>query len=73
MRINVVNTAGRGTIEPVNMEPGSTVSDYFRQYMGGQDQDNYKFILNGRPATPDEPMHEGDTLTISKSKLAGAA
>lgn len=73
MKINTVNTAASGTLEQANLDPGSCVADFVRQYMPGQDPGSYKFLVNGRSVTTGEPLREGDTLTISRAKLQGAA
>lgn len=72
MRINVNDSDTGGMTGSQHVSDGITVTGFFRQYKPGKDMKNYRVRVNEQQVNADCCIREGDRLTISPGKLAGA-
>jgi putative ubiquitin-RnfH superfamily antitoxin RatB of RatAB toxin-antitoxin module len=70
--IKVCDTDSGGLTQEVRVPDGCTVRDYFRQNKAGCDMEQYRIRINEQPATPTQMLYDGDRMSISRAKLAGA-
>lgn len=73
MRILFVNNDGGGFADHIDIEPDTTVAAFFEERMPGRDAADFLIRVNRQPVSAGQVLQEGDRVTISPTKIAGAA
>ncbi len=72
MRILFINNNGGGFADYVQVAEGSTVSQFFAAQMSGDRPGDYTIRVNRQPAAADQVLADGDRVTFTPVKIAGA-
>jgi hypothetical protein len=72
MKIHFINNDGGGFADTLEVEPGTTVGSFFAKKMGDVDPANYHIRVNRQPVTRDQALVEGDRISFTPAKVAGA-
>jgi sulfur carrier protein ThiS len=73
MRVLYINNDGGGFADHIEVEPAVTVERFFNQQMSGRKSDGYLIRVNRQPVNRDQVLQEGDRVTITPTKIEGAA
>ena len=73
MRILYVNNDGGGFADYVDVTPAMTVETFFNEKMPNRKPDDFLIRVNRQPAARDYVLQEGDRVTITPTKIEGAA
>lgn len=72
MRVLYINNDGGGYADYINVTEGTTVEDFFKDKMQGQQASNYLIRVNRQPVSRDYVLKENDRVTITPTKIEGA-
>ena len=73
MRIFYVNNVGNGYATTVEVDEGKTVAEFFRSQMQPTDSSSdYTIRVNRNPVDGGHILRDGDRVTITPAKIAGA-
>ena len=72
MRILMINNDGAGFADYLTIEPNTTVDAFFAKQMYGREPEDYLIRVNRQPVPRDYVIQEGDRITITPVKIAGA-
>lgn len=72
MKAFFINNDGGGFADHVEIEPNTTVSQFFEQRLSERNPPDYLIRVNRLPAAADQLLHEGDRITITPVKIEGA-
>ena len=72
MKILYVNNDGGGFADTIEVDEGATVASLFADKVSGRKPADYLIRVNRLPAAPDQPLREGDRVTITPTKIEGA-
>ena len=72
MQIMFINNFGGGFADYVNVEPGTSVEQFFHRNMGEARAEDYLIRVNRMPVSRDHVLQEGDRITITPTKVEGA-
>ena len=73
MRIMYINNQGGGFADYINVEEGMTIEKLFRQKMPHEKTSDYLIRVNRQPVPKDYVLKENDRVTITPTKIDGAA
>ena len=73
MRILFINNDGGGFADYTDVAPGTTVQQFFEQRLSGRDEADYLIRVNRQPVSRDYVLQEGDRVTMTPTKIEGAA
>ena len=73
MRILWINNDGGGFADYVQVEEGTTVESFFEKRLSGKDAEDYLIRVNRQPVARDYCLQDGDRVTITPTKIEGAA
>ena len=73
MKIMYINNAGGGFANYMEIEEGTTIDKLFRQKMPNEDAQDYLIRVNRQPVPKDYCLQENDRITITPTKIEGAA
>ena len=73
MRILYINNEGGGFADYVEVSDGTTVQAFFGQKMPGRSDADFLIRVNRQPVAGDQVLQEGDRITITPTKIDGAA
>jgi len=73
MRILFINNDGGGYADYVEVAPGTTVDKFFNQQLPGGKVHDYLIRVNRQPVARDYVLQEGDRVTMTPTKIEGAA
>ena len=73
MRVLYINNDGAGFADHIDVEPSMTVEKFFSKRMPGCDHDDYLIRVNRQPVSRDQQLQEGDRISITPTKIEGAA
>jgi sulfur carrier protein ThiS len=71
MRILFINNDG-GFADQIDVEPGTTVAQLFRQRVKHGSASDYLIRVNRQPAAPEHVLQDGDRVTFTPVKIEGA-
>ena len=73
MRILFINNSGGGFADYVTATEGTTVEKFFDDKMTGERAEDHLIRVNRQPVARDYVLQEGDRVTITPTKIEGAA
>ncbi|MCA9049967.1 MAG: molybdopterin converting factor [Planctomycetaceae bacterium] len=73
MRIMFINNHGGGFADFIDVEGDTTVAKLFFQKIPGGRPEDFVVRVNREPASRDQALREGDRVTITPTKIEGAA
>jgi sulfur carrier protein ThiS len=73
MRILFVNNLGGGFADFINVEEGTSIEKLFKQKMSCENSEDYLIRVNRQPVPKDYVLKENDRVTITPTKIEGAA
>jgi len=73
MRILFVNNLGGGFADFINVEEGTSIEKLFKQKMSCENSEDYLIRVNRQPVPKDYILKENDRVTITPTKIEGAA
>jgi len=73
MRLLYINNDGSGFADYVNSPEGTTVEQFFNEQMPGRKATDFLIRVNRQPVPKDYVLQEGDRITITPTKIEGAA
>ena len=73
MRILFINNDGGGFADYTDVEPNITIKKFFEQRLSGRDEADYLIRVNRQPVSRDYVLQEGDRVTMTPTKIEGAA
>jgi sulfur carrier protein ThiS len=72
MRILVINNAGAGFADYVEVDEGTTVRELFARQIPSARPEDYLIRVNRQPVPPDQVLQEGDRASFTATKIEGA-
>lgn len=72
-KIMYINNDGGGFASNRDVEEGTTISKLFAKDFPDSDSSNYLIRVNRQPTTGDYVLQEGDRVTVTPTKVEGAA
>jgi sulfur carrier protein ThiS len=73
MRLLYINNNGSGFADYVTAPEGTTVEQFFNEKMPGQKPTDYLIRVNRQPVPRDHVLQENDRVSITPTKIDGAA
>ena len=73
MQILYINNAGGGFADYVNVSDGTTVEQFFEDKMSHERPEDYLIRVNRQPVPRDYVLQENDRVTLTPTKIEGAA
>ena len=73
MRILYVNNHGGGFADFINVEESTNIEKLFKQKMPQENAADYLIRVNRQPVPKDYVLKENDRVTITPTKIDGAA
>ncbi len=73
MRILFINNLGGGFADFINVEEGTSIDKLFKQKMSSENTEDYLIRVNRQPVAKDYVLKENDRVTITPTKIEGAA
>lgn len=73
MKIMYLNNDGGGYADYVEVSPGTTVDRFFGDRMTDRNPEDFLIRVNRQPVPRDCVLQEGDRVSITPTKIEGAA
>lgn len=73
MRLLYVNNDGGGFADYVEVSRGMTVENFFNEKMPGRKPTDFLIRVNRQPVAREYVLQEGDRVTVTPTKIEGAA
>ena len=73
MRIMYINNDGGGFADFINIEEGTSIEKFFKQKMPDSEESDYLIRVNRQPVPRDYVLKENDRITVTPTKIEGAA
>ncbi len=73
MRILFINNLGGGFADFINVEEGTNIEKLFKQKMTNEQAADYLIRVNRQSVSKDYCLKENDRVTITPTKIDGAA
>lgn len=73
MKVFFINNDGGGFADHIELEDGMTIEAFFDKQMHGQQAVDYLIRVNRMPVARDQVLQDGDRVTMTPTKIAGAA
>ena len=73
MRLLYINNDGGGFADYVDVTESITVEQFFKDKMLGSKPDDFLIRVNRQPVPREYVLKEGDRVTITPTKIEGAA
>lgn len=73
MRILFIDNDGGGYADYIDIAENTTVDQFFKIKMSGKEASDYLIRVNRQPVARDYVLQEGDRITITPTKIEGAA
>jgi hypothetical protein len=72
MKCLFVNNEGGGFADHIDVEEGTTVAKLFAQKLPDRSPQDFLIRVNRQPAAADQVLQEGDRISMTPTKVAGA-
>jgi sulfur carrier protein ThiS len=73
MRLLYINNSGGGFADYLDITDGTTVSQFFKDRMPHERPEDYLIRVNRQPVPRDYVLQANDRVTITPTKIEGAA
>ena len=73
MQILFINNDGGGFADYVEAAEGTTVEQFFDQQLPDRKSEDYLIRVNRQPVARDYILQDGDRITMTPTKIEGAA
>ncbi len=73
MRILFINNDGGGFADYVEVNNGATVAQFFEKQLPDRTAEDYLIRVNRQPVPQDYVLQDGDRVTMTPTKIEGAA
>ena len=73
MKVLFVNNDGGGFADYVEAAEGTTVEKFFNDQLSNRKSENYLIRVNRQPVPSDYVLKDGDRVTMTPTKIEGAA
>ncbi len=73
MKVLYLNNNGGGFADHIELNNGTTVGQLFEERIGSGRESNYLIRVNRQPASADQELVDGDRVSITPTKIEGAA
>ena len=73
MRLLYINNLGGGWADYINVTDGITVEQFFKEKMPSEGPDDFLIRVNRQPVARDYVLQENDRVTVTPTKIDGAA
>lgn len=73
MKILYINNSGGGYADYINISEGKTVEQFFKEQMPGRKAEDFLIRVNRQPVARDYVLQDNDRVTITPTKIDGAA
>ena len=73
MKILLINNDGGGFADHIDIEDDTTVAALFAQRLPGRKSEDFLIRVNRQPVSADQVLREGDRISITPTKIEGAA
>lgn len=73
MRLLFINNLGGGFADYVDVNDGTTVEQFFEDKTGHERPEDYLIRVNRQPVPRDYVLQENDRVTLTPTKIEGAA
>ena len=73
MKVLVIDNNGGGFADYLDVDDGTTVKQLFEKQVPSAKPDSYLIRVNHQPVAPDQVLCEGDRVSITPTKIEGAA
>lgn len=73
MKVLMINNDGGGFAKHIELPAGMTVGELFAQHLGeSTPPENYLIRVNRLPTAHDQPLVDGDRISVTPVKIEGA-
>lgn len=72
MRVLFINNDGGGFADHIDIDAETTVASFFEERMPGRKPEDFLIRVNRQPVSAGQVLQEGDRISISPTKIAGA-
>ena len=73
MKVMFLNNDGGGFADHIDVPEGITVAKFFADQMPGRKPEDYLIRVNRQPTSRDQVLQPGDRVSITPTKVEGAA
>jgi len=73
MRLLFINNDGGGFADYLDVTEGMTVEQFFNEQMPNRRPEDYLIRVNRQPVPRDHVLQENDRVTVTPTKIEGAA
>ena len=73
MKALYINNEGGGFADYVEITENTTVEKFFNEKLPGRNSEDYLIRVNRQPVPCDYVLQDGDRITITPTKVEGAA
>lgn len=73
MKVLWINNDGGGFADYVEVVPGTTVKQFFEERLPGRKPEDYLIRVNRQHVASDCALQEGDRVSMTPTKIEGAA
>ena len=73
MKVLFINNDGGGFADYVPVAESTTVEKFFQQQLPGRDPEDYLIRVNRQPVESGYVLQDGDRVTMTPTKIEGAA
>ena len=72
MKVLFLNNEGAGYADYVDVEPGTTVQQFFAKHFPGGEPHGFLIRVNRQPVAAEQALEEGDRISMTPTMIAGA-
>lgn len=73
MKVLYINNDGSGFADHIEVADGITVAAFFEEKMSGRKPGDFLIRVNRQPVASDQSLQPGDRLSITPTRMEGAA
>jgi hypothetical protein len=73
MKVLFINNDGGGFADYIDVPEGTTIQSLFQLKVPGGKPEHHLIRINRLPAAADQVLREGDRVSVSPTKIEGAA
>jgi molybdopterin converting factor small subunit len=73
MKLLFINNDGGGFADQIEVANGTTVGELFAQRLPNANAENYLIRVNRQASSKDQVLRKGDRVSITPTKIEGAA